>query len=115
MRRAQSVIQAIPLLLIFVALSPTHIGCLGDSNTRSPNTLDSQRVSNTQKATIAREEAIAIANKHFGRSENAGCYFDDRGRYFFVAPPIKVKAQLERSGVYIDKATGELFETKPEE
>lgn len=63
---------------------------------------------------ISKEKVISIANGHFGRATDSGCYVEERGDYFFVAPPYKLKADLKRAGVYIDKATGELFESKLE-
>jgi hypothetical protein len=64
---------------------------------------------------ISKEKAKAIAKKHLGLPSEGGCYVEERGDYYFVAPPYILKADLERAGVYIDKATGEPLEERPAE
>ena len=61
---------------------------------------------------VSKDQARAIANRHFGRREDSGCFQEDRGKYFFVAPPYIMAQDAEHAGVYIDKKTGDLF-TKP--
>ena len=71
---------------------------------------DSARKGIDLQMPITKKEAIAIANKHFGRAISAGCYSEDRGEYFFVSPPHIMRKDSERAGIYIDKRTGEILE-----
>lgn len=57
---------------------------------------------------ISRESAIRIANRHFRRADDAACYVEDRGADYFVAPPLKRRSDLEKTGVIVSKQTGEI-------
>jgi hypothetical protein len=57
---------------------------------------------------IAKDQAIVIANKYFGRNPDAGCYVEERGEYFFISPPYVFNRDIENAGIYVDKRTGEV-------
>ncbi len=57
---------------------------------------------------ISADQARVIANKHFGRQPEAGCFTEERGHCWFVAPPYLDKMATERTGVYVVKQTGKL-------
>lgn len=64
---------------------------------------------------LPEDQATAIANRHFGRREDAGCYVEDCGTYYLVSPPYIRRADIMAAAVYIDKRTGELHSQRPEE
>jgi hypothetical protein len=67
----------------------------------------------TRPGGITKDDARRIANTYFGDHPEAGCYVEKRGRFFFVAPPIKHKPSLEAAGIYIDESSGKIYRTRP--
>jgi hypothetical protein len=62
---------------------------------------------------VTREQAIAIARPFFGGESNTfGCYFEERGDYYFVSPPYIFESDCERAGVYVNKSTGAAYKRK---
>jgi hypothetical protein len=81
----------------------------GCSTTRISNCDFGGRVPHREtSAAVSRDEAMAIANGFFGRQSTAGCYVEELGDHWFVAPPYVKEAASRRAGVYVSKRTGEM-------
>lgn len=78
------------------------------------DTLESSAVPGVPIHDLTKAEAIAIANRHFGREDQAGCFAEERGDYFFVAPPLKRRNDLNAKGIYVNKRTKEVVAVPPD-
>jgi hypothetical protein len=58
---------------------------------------------------LSEDQARAIAHEFFQRPPQAGVYAEDRGDYWFAAPPIKTRVHLEKQGILIDKRTRRIY------
>jgi hypothetical protein len=100
--------RRIAFLTLFALAGPA-LGCVGVH--RSPPKVTMEK----GVGPVTKDQARAMAFRHFGWTEGSGCIQEDRGKYFFVAPPYPyiMQKDAERAGVYIDKKTGDLFTKKP--
>ena len=57
---------------------------------------------------ISGEQVGRLANRHFKRPDDSGCYIEERGEYYFVSPPYKRSRDIERAGVYVHKVSGQM-------
>ena len=66
-----------------------------------------------QLASFPRKKSNRRIHTKVTRDEHPGCYTEDRGPCWFVAPPFLSESNTERQGVYIVKATGKLYPFPP--
>jgi hypothetical protein len=68
---------------------------------------------NINASHITKKQAKAIANAHFNRNPDSGCYMEKRGGYYFVSPPYYHIVESEEHGVYIHMKTAKLYTNFP--
>lgn len=97
-----------------VLLCCSILGMLAGCSSRLPEWQNTGQVPLTPSGPVMTEsEARLAAIRYFNLNDESGCFLEDRGDFFFVAPPIVYSRTLEATGILLDKYTGEVYSRSP--